>query len=71
MSLGTRWLRQAEQAGAERARQMIDAAERDMTALLPGARIERGAGEIRVAARTLTRRWIAEPALRFLTRNLI
>lgn len=70
MRLGTKWLRRAEQAGAERGWRLIDAAERELTALLPGARIEREAGEIRVSAQALTRRWIAEPALRFLLRNL-
>lgn len=70
MNLGTKWLRQAEQAAAAQARRLLDAAERELTTLLPGARIERGAGELRIGARSLLRRWIAEPALRFLLRNL-
>lgn len=70
MSIGTNWRRQAERAAAAQARRLLDAAERELRGLLPGARIERGAGEIRIGARQLMHRWIVEPALRFLARNL-
>ncbi len=70
MSIGTNWRRQAERAAAAQARQLLDAAERELGRLLPGARIERENGELRVSARILMRRWIAEPALRFLARTL-
>lgn len=70
MTIGTRWLHQAERAAAGQARRLLDAAERELGGLLPGARIERGAGDLRIGARLLLRRWIAEPALRFLLRNL-
>ena len=70
MSIGAKWLRQAERAAAAQAQRLIDAAEREVGGLLPGARIERGTGELRISARQLMRRWIAEPALRFLARNL-
>jgi len=66
MNIGTKWLRQVERVAAARIRRLLDAAERELGGLLPGARIERGAGELRVSARQLWRRWIAEPALRFL-----
>ena len=70
MSIGTKWLRQAERAATNHARGVLDAAERELGGLLPEARIERGAGELRISARQLLRRWIVEPALRFLARNL-
>lgn len=70
MSIGTKWMRQAEQAAAGQAWRLLDAAERELGQVLPGARIERGAGELRVTANQLMRRWIAEPALRFLTWTL-
>lgn len=70
MSIGTKWLRQAERAATNQARGVLDAAERELGGLLPEARIERGAGELRISARQLLRRWIVEPALRFLARNL-
>ena len=70
MTIGAKWRRQAEQAAADQARRLLDAAERELGALLPEARIERGAGELRISARRLMRRWIAEPALRFLAWTL-
>ena len=70
MSVGMKWLRQAERAAAGQVRRMLDAAERELDELLHGARIERGASELRISARQLMRRWITEPALRFLTRTL-
>ncbi len=65
MSVGTSWLRQAERLAAAEAGHMLDAAERDLRGLLPGSAIERGEDEVRVGAQGLMRRWIAEPALRF------
>lgn len=70
MSIGSKWLHQAEQAAAGRVRRLLDSAERELGGLLPGTRIERGASELRVSAHQLMRRWIAEPTLRFLTRTL-
>lgn len=70
MSIGMKWLRQAERAAAGQARRLLDAAEGALDGLLPGTRIERGAGELRVSARMLWRQWIAEPALRFLSWTL-
>ena len=70
MSVGAKWLRQAERAAAAQAARMLDAAERELSDILPGARIERGVGELRIGARRLMRRWIAEPALRFLAWTL-
>ena len=66
MTVGAKWLRRAEQVATERAKQLLDAAERELGELLPGARIERGISELRIGARRLAQRWIAEPALRFL-----
>ena len=70
MSIGTKWLRQAEQAAADQARRLLEAAERELGVLLPEARIERGVSELRISARRLMRRWIGEPALRFLAWTL-
>lgn len=66
MNIGTKWLRQAERVAAAQVRRLLDAAERELGELLPGARIERGVAELRVSARMLWPRWIAEPTLRFL-----
>lgn len=68
MNIGSKWLRQAEQAATARAARLIEAAERELGDLLPLARIERGQQEIRIAARGLWRRWIEDPVLRFLWR---
>lgn len=70
MSIGTKWLRQAERAAEAQARRLLDAAERELGGLLPAARIERSADQLRISARQLMRRWIADPALRFLTWTL-
>ena len=66
MSVGAKWLRRAEQVAAARVARMLDSVEREVSALLPGARIERGVGELRIGARRLVRRWLADPVLRFL-----
>lgn len=66
MSIGAKWLRRAEQAAAAHATQILAAAERELGELLPGARIERGVGELRIGARRVVQRWLVEPALRFL-----
>lgn len=66
MSVGAKWLRQAERAAAERSAQLLDTAERELGDLLPGARIERGTGDLRISMRRLVRRWLADPMLRFL-----
>lgn len=63
--IGARWLRRAEAAAAKKAAQLIETAEREFGALLPGARIERGLNELRISARRLWRRWIEEPGIRF------
>ncbi len=70
MSVGTKWRHQAERAGAEQARRLLDAAARELGDLLPGAQVERGTNELRIGALQLMRRWIAEPGLRFLARSL-
>ncbi len=66
MSIGAKWLRKAEQAAAERVDRMLDTAERELGELLPGARIERAVGEMRIAGRRLVQRRLVDPALRFL-----
>ena len=63
---GMKWLRRAEQVAEARAADLLDAAERTLGGLLPGARIERLSGELRISARSLARRWLADPSLRFL-----
>ena len=66
MSIGNEWLRRGERAARDKASRVLDAAERELRGVLPGAAIERGADEVRIAARGLFAKWIAEPALRFL-----
>lgn len=66
MSVGSKWLRRADAAAAAQVGRMLDSAERDLGALLPQARIERGASEIRFTGRQQVQRWLADPALRFL-----
>ena len=70
MKLGTSWLRQAARAAAARASEMADAAERRLGELLPDGQIERDGLTLRISARRLIRRWVAEPALRFLAWTL-
>ena len=70
MSIGAKWIRAAERVGAEQARRLIEAAERDLSDLLPGARIERGVSELKLSGRRLMRRWLSDPALRFIGRRL-
>lgn len=66
MSVGDNWLGQGERAGREQARRMLDGVEREVRGVLPGAAIERGADEVRIAAVGLFQKWLADPALRFL-----
>lgn len=70
MSIGDKWVRRAERAAAARAGQMLEAAERRLGELLPEARVERSGRELRIGARRLGRRWIGDPALRFLAWTL-
>ncbi len=68
MSVGMKWLRRAERAAAARVARLMDRAETEVATFLPGARIERAGDEIRIGARGLLKRWLKEPALRFLWR---
>jgi hypothetical protein len=70
MKLGTSWLQQAERAAAARASEMVEAAERRLGELLPDGMVERDGLILRISARRLIRRWVAEPALRFLAWTL-
>jgi hypothetical protein len=70
MNLGRNWLRQAERAAAVKADAIIKMAERRLSDLLPDGRIDRDGATLRISARRLLKRWLADPALRFLAWTL-
>lgn len=65
MTMGSEWLRRAERIAQARARALAEQAEAALRAI-DGIDVERLGGEIRVRGRALARRWLHEPALRFL-----
>ena len=70
MILGNSWLRHAERAAGDRARRLLDQVEGELEKLLPGLRVERNEREVRIAGTRLIKRWVADPALRFLLWSL-